>query len=118
MENIVLLFVLRIRAAVIIITRGDIVLLAVADASYMLTYIDDVGDYGRQSDAGIFANSDFGKALSNNTLQISITPDYLLGTGDLANYCFIRDEAFPLKKSLQRPYPGKYTTTVSHEGVA
>ena len=39
-------------------------LIAVADVSYMFTYVDE-GDYGRQCDSAVFNNSTFGKALKN-----------------------------------------------------
>ena len=83
----------------------SIVLMAVADASYMFTYVD-VGDYGRQCDSAVFNNSAFGKALKDNTLNVP-HGDFLPGTTTNARYCFIGDEAFPLRENLQRPYPGK-----------
>jgi len=83
----------------------SIVLMAVADASYMFTYVD-VGDYGRQCDSAVFNNSTFGKALNNDILNIPHS-DFLPGMTANARYCFVGDEAFPLKENLQRPYPGK-----------
>ena len=83
----------------------SIVLMAVADASYMFTYVD-VGDYGRQCDSAVFNNSTFGKALNNDILNIPHS-DFLPSTTANARYCFVGDEAFPLKENLQRPYPGK-----------
>ena len=40
------------------------VLIAVADTSFVFTYVD-VGYYGRQCDSAVFNNSTFGKALKN-----------------------------------------------------
>lgn len=83
----------------------SIVLMAVADASYMFTFVD-VGDYGRQSDSSVFGNSSFGQALNDGSLNIP--EDGLLpNSGYRGKYCFIADEAFPLKDNLQRPYPGR-----------
>ena len=83
----------------------SLVLLAVVDASYMFTYVD-VGDYDRQSDSSVFSNTQFGKSLNNGSLclpQDDNFPNMLAK----ARYCFIGDEAFPLKDTLERPYPGK-----------
>ena len=91
--------------ALLICSLVYIVLMAIADASYMFTYVD-VGDYGRQSDSGVFSNSNFGKALLSNELKIPVG-DNLPITSTYAQYCFIGDEAFPLKENMQRPYPGK-----------
>ena len=73
--------------------------MAVADASYMFTLVD-IGDYGRLCDSSVFNNSNFGKALIENS-------DFLPGTTVSSRYCFIGDEAFPLGENLQRPFPGK-----------
>ena len=54
----------------------------------------------------IFTNSDFGSALAENRLHCPES-DYLPGTTVSSRYCFIGDEAFPLRSNLQRPFPGK-----------
>ena len=83
----------------------SIVLMAVADPSYMFTFVD-VGDYGRQSDSSVFGNSNLGQALNDGLLNIP--EDGLLpNSGNKGKYCFIADEAFPLKDTLQCPYPGR-----------
>ena len=91
----------------------SIVLMAIADASYMFTYVD-MGDYGRQNDAGVFRESLFGKLLlETDTRHPSTNPlslpsrTCLPGTTTTAQYCFVSDEAFPLKEILLRPYPGE-----------
>ena len=83
----------------------SIVMMAVADASYMFTFID-IGDFGRQNDSSIFNNSPFGEALNKGLLNIP-NEGQLPNTDQTAKFCFIGDEAFPLKENLLRPYPGK-----------
>ena len=67
----------------------------------MFTFVD-VGDYGRISDLGVFNNSSFGEALSENVLNIPETDDLPVTTTQV-NYCFIADEAFP-GKMLREEY--------------
>jgi len=79
--------------------------MAVADTNYMFTLVD-VGIYDRQSDLSVFGISSFGQALNDGSLNIP--EDGLLpNSGYSGKYCFIADEAFPLKDNLQRPYPGR-----------
>jgi len=82
----------------------SIVLMALVDAHYKFIAVD-IGAYGRNSDGGIFSNSNFGKALERNKLNI---PDGkpLPGTSEKSPFTMIGDEAFPLKTYLLRPYPG------------
>ena len=53
------------------ITKASSVLflVAVADASYMFTYVN-VGDYVRQCNSAVFNNSTFGDVLKNNTFNL------------------------------------------------
>ncbi|XP_074537109.1 uncharacterized protein LOC141798997 [Halichoeres trimaculatus] len=85
----------------------SIVLLAVVDAQRCFRVID-VGGYGRTSDGGILANSAFGRALRNGTLQLPA--DRLLPGAEHRGpqpHVFVGDEAFPLRKNLMRPFPGR-----------
>ena len=79
--------------------------MAVADTSYMFTYVD-VGDYGRQYDSAAFNTSTFGQALNNNKLNIRQSY-FLPGTTANARYCSVGGETFPLRESLQTRTPGK-----------
>ncbi|XP_019221994.1 protein ANTAGONIST OF LIKE HETEROCHROMATIN PROTEIN 1 [Oreochromis niloticus] len=85
----------------------SIVLLAVVDARYRFRVID-VGGYGRTSDGGILANSTFGQALRAGTLHLP--PDQPLPGGEHRGaqpHVFVADEAFPLRRELMRPFPGR-----------
>lgn len=80
-------------------------LMACADANGLFTSID-VGDYGRNSDSGVFKNSGLGQALNNNTLNIP-TPRPLPGEEEFGRsflYYFAADEGFPLSTNIMRPY--------------
>ena len=81
----------------------SIVLMAVCNANYEFTLID-IGDTGRNSDGGVFGNSDMGVALESKLLHIP-EPEELSNTGINFPYVLIGDEAFPLKNYLMKPYP-------------
>lgn len=85
----------------------SLVLLAVVDARYCFRVID-VRGYGRTSNGGILANSAFGKALQSGTLQLP--SDLPLPGAEHRGpqpHVFFGDEAFPLRKNLMRPFPGR-----------
>lgn len=85
----------------------SIVLLAVVDANYRFRVID-VGGFGRTSDGGILANSAFGRALRAGTLHLPA--DQPLPAAEHRGpqpHCFVADEAFPLRRNLMRPFPGR-----------
>ncbi|KAL2096954.1 hypothetical protein ACEWY4_006161 [Coilia grayii] len=85
----------------------SIVLLAVVDADYRFRVID-VGGYGCNSDGGTLANSVFGQALQDGTLDLPEDSPIVAaeGYGSLP-YAFVGDEAFPLRRNLLRPFPGR-----------
>lgn len=85
----------------------SIVLMAIADADGLFTAID-VGDFGRNSDGGVFRKSVIGRLLKNKGLQLPC--DTTLKFGDeetLFPYYLVGDQAFPLTPYLMRPYPRK-----------
>ena len=47
----------------------SIVLMAVCDSQYCFTLVD-IGDFGRHSDGGVFANSNFGKGVESNSIGL------------------------------------------------
>lgn len=86
----------------------SIVLLAACDYKYKFTFVD-IGAYGSQSDGGVFRNSVFGKRLEETDMNTP-SEEPLPGTNIPLPYFFVADEAFPLKKFIMRPYPGKNLT--------
>ena len=72
------------------------------DANYKFIAVD-IGSYGRNSDGGIFSNSNLGKALANNTLNVPKDASLVEG-GEKIPFVIVGDEAFPLKPYLLRPY--------------
>ncbi|XP_036340161.1 protein ALP1-like isoform X2 [Rhagoletis pomonella] len=81
----------------------SIMLLALVDADYKFIYVN-VGEQGKNSDAGIYSRSDLAEKLENNTLNIP-APKSPPGT-DVKLPHVVGDEAFPSKPYLMRPYPG------------
>lgn len=80
----------------------SIVLLALVDANYKFISVD-VGSYGRNSDGAIFSNSQLGKSLANNSLNIPHDKALVEG-GEKLPLVIVGDEAFALKSYLLRPY--------------
>lgn len=78
------------------------VLLALVDADYKFIAVD-VGAFGKNSDASILRNSNLGKGLQNETLNIP-GPKVLPGGNGILPHVIIGDEAFPLCTYLMRPY--------------
>ena len=84
--------------------------MALVDADYRFVYVD-IGDYGSNSDSGIFKSSLFGQALVNGELNLpgpKALPNY--PEGGVLPYCFVVDEAFPLRLDLMKPFPSCRST--------
>lgn len=68
----------------------------------------DIGSAGRNSDGGIFSNSEFGQALEMNKLDLP-HPNMLPNTTTKkCPYLFTADDAFPLKTWMMKPYKGSF----------
>ena len=85
----------------------SVVLLAIADAQYCFSVID-VGCPGRVSDGGVLKNSVIYEKLENDSFGVP-EDEFLPGTNIMSPYVMVGDEAFPLKRYMMRPYPGKQT---------
>lgn len=85
----------------------SIVLLALVGPYYKFLIVD-IGGLGKNSNGNIFANSEMGKALRDN--KMNIPSDYPLpGTEEPIPHVFVGDAAFSFGKHLMRPYPGNQT---------
>ena len=89
------------------------ILLAVVDADLKFTLVD-IGSYGGNSDAAIFANSNLGRSYMDGELdvpQAEELPDY--PQGGKIPFALVADEAFPLREDVHRPYSRR--TILPHE---
>ncbi|XP_011858988.1 PREDICTED: uncharacterized protein LOC105556501 [Vollenhovia emeryi] len=81
----------------------SIILLAISDAKYRFT-MADIGAEGRQSDGGVFKNSDIGRHFEEGTFKLpNVKP--VESSGPALPYVLLADEAFPLTTYMMRPYP-------------
>ena len=75
---------------------------AVVDHNYKFLAVD-VGSYGTEEDAGIFAKPPLGDNLSK-AIEFP-PPGPHPGSQTVLPYIILGDEAFKLKTTLMRPYP-------------
>ena len=83
----------------------SIVLMAVVDAGYRFIMVD-IGNYGSNSDTGIWKHSVIGQRHINDDLglpQRKLLPGY--PEAGLMPHCFVGDEAFGLAPNMMRPFP-------------
>lgn len=91
----------------------SIVLQGVVGPDYRFIAIE-VGAYGKESDGGIFSNSNLSRMLQNGSLNVT-SEQQLPGTQLFLPHVLVGDEAHPLKTFLMRPYPRKRAG--SHEDI-
>ena len=87
----------------------SIVLLAVCDASYCFT-LYDLGGHGSNNDSGILLNSEMGRRLEEERMNLPTAEDLDGCSYKPLPYYLLGDEIFPLKPWLIRPFPGKNMT--------
>ncbi|XDV13001.1 hypothetical protein PO909_001525 [Leuciscus waleckii] len=82
--------------------RFSVLMMALVDANYQFLYVS-VGAQGRASDAGVFNESDFKKALDQGLLNVPAAKP--LPQSDIqAPFVFLGDDAYPLRTDLMKPY--------------
>lgn len=81
----------------------SIVLMALADANYKITYLD-VGCKGRISDGGVFNQCTLSDALERNALNIP-PPRPFTENGAGVPHVIVADDAFAMKSYIMKPYP-------------
>lgn len=89
--------------------KFSIVLMAIVGPEYTFLCVD-IGGYGKNSDGGIFEQSNMGKRFAANLMNVPEDKN-LPGTNQLVPHVLIGDEAFPLKSTLMRPYPYRQSRT-------
>ena len=80
----------------------SIVLLAVCNARYEFTMLD-IGDAGRQSDGGVYKNSELGRQIDNNIIN-RLEPCPINGSDKSYPYVFVADDAFQMKLFMLKPF--------------
>ena len=81
----------------------SIVLLALCDASYQFTTVD-IGEAGKQSDGGLFANSDLGRSIVNGYFSLPQPKNLYSESEFFFRYVFVGDDAFPVRHNFLKPY--------------
>ena len=81
------------------------VLLALVDADYKFRIVD-IGEYGSNSDSGIFRHSKFGKRFMENRIDLPEDRPLPNHIGVKAPFVIVADAAFPSLINLLRPFPG------------
>lgn len=85
-------------------------MMAVVDAHYCFRYVA-VGAQGSANDAAVFAESQFGAALSMSTNPLSIpNPALIPGTDIETPRFFVADEAYPLRPYIMKPFSARGLT--------
>ena len=81
----------------------SIVWLAPCDASYQFAAVN-IGEAGRQSDGGVFANSNLGRSIVNDYFNLPQPKKLYSESEFLFPYVFVGDDAFPMRHNLLKPY--------------
>lgn len=68
----------------------------------------DIGALGHNNDSSVFRSSRFGNYVLNHPNELKIPSERTLpNSQEEVPFVFVADEAFPLRKNIMRPYPGR-----------
>lgn len=82
------------------------VLMAAVDAKYRFIMVD-VGAYGANHDATVFANCEFGRLWLQKDAELKVPENKALpGKNEKIPFFMVADEAFGLKSNIMTPFPG------------
>lgn len=80
--------------------------MAAVDAKYRFIMVD-VGAYGANHDATVFANTDFGRRWLHKDVALKVPADSALpGQTVKIPFFMVADDAFGLKSNVMVPFPG------------
>jgi hypothetical protein len=84
-----------------------VVLLAHGDVDALFTTVH-VSDFGKNSDGSMLRYCTLRQVLEKEELYILLPTSLSVDdNSETFLYCFVADEAFPLKMGLKRPYPNR-----------
>lgn len=89
--------------------KFSVVLMAIVGPNYTFLCVD-IGGFGKNSDSGIFEQSNMGKRFEENTMNVT-GPKNLPRQNEPCGHVLIGDEAFALKPYLMRPFPYRQSRT-------
>ena len=69
----------------------------------MLITLIDIAEAGRQSDGGVFSNSNLGYAIVNDLLDFP-EPENVNDSDFKLPFVFVADDTFPMRTNLVKPY--------------
>lgn len=89
--------------------------MAIVDGKLKFNGID-VGAYGREADAGVFALSNFGKAITSGNFDIP-PPTEIPGTNIVTPHVFLGDSAFALTGNMMVPFSQRQATEDASKAI-
>lgn len=88
--------------------------MGVANADYKFLYID-IGAHGSEGDASVFFNTEFGRSIIENTIELPEDSQIL---SKKMPYMFVADDAFPLTNRIIKPFsPSKNRPLTGDERI-
>lgn len=85
--------------------------MAVCDSNYRFLFVDS-GAFGSEGDSTVFAESNFGKKLLRDSLNLPSGAHVL---GDLLPFFFVADDAFPLQPHILKPFAPRNKEALTNE---